>query len=178
MSITAAQCRAARGLLAWSQGQLAAAAKVSRATLAEFEAGNRAPYGRTLADIRSALEDAGVTFTNGDEPGVRLRKVHEAGRGSDKEDASDVAIYDDRMADLAAGRDAIVPQEVSDAMMRGASLLKALRKWRGLTQIDLAARTGLGQGYISDLESKRRRGTKETLELIAKALEIEPSWLL
>ena len=29
---------------------------------------------RTLADIRQALEKAGVLFTNGDEPGVRIRK--------------------------------------------------------------------------------------------------------
>jgi transcriptional regulator with XRE-family HTH domain len=76
MSITPEQCRAARGLLAWSQGQLASAAKVSRATLAEFEAGNRAPYDRTLADIKSALESAGVEFIakNGGGPGVRLKK--------------------------------------------------------------------------------------------------------
>jgi len=76
MSITPDQCRAARGLVAWSQSQLAAAAKVSRATLAEFEAGNRVPYDRTIADIKGALESVGCIFIegNGEGPGVRLRK--------------------------------------------------------------------------------------------------------
>jgi transcriptional regulator with XRE-family HTH domain len=82
MSITAAQCRAARGLVAWSQSELASAAKVSRATLAEFEASNRAPYDRTLADIRRALEKAGVEFLAEDDggPGVRLRKAKPKGK--------------------------------------------------------------------------------------------------
>jgi transcriptional regulator with XRE-family HTH domain len=76
MNITAEQCRAARGLLGWSQSRLASAAKVSRATLAEFETGNRVPYDRTLADIMSALESAGVEFIaeNGGGPGVRLTR--------------------------------------------------------------------------------------------------------
>jgi hypothetical protein len=31
--------------------------------------------GRLSDDLRSALEAAGVEFTNGDQPGVRLRKA-------------------------------------------------------------------------------------------------------
>lgn len=31
----------------------------------------------TLAAIRAALEAAGVTFTNGDHPGVKLRKAEQ-----------------------------------------------------------------------------------------------------
>jgi transcriptional regulator with XRE-family HTH domain len=48
-------------------------------------------------------------------------------------------------------------------MLNGASLLTALRKWRGLTQNDLAARLDISQGYLSDLESGRRKGAPETL---------------
>jgi hypothetical protein len=47
---------------------------VAKATIANFETGNREPYVRTLADIRRALEAADVEFTNGDQPGVRMRK--------------------------------------------------------------------------------------------------------
>ena len=54
---------------------LAVAAKVAQATLTDFEAGKRQPYSRTLAAIRVALEAAGVEFTNGDAPGVRLRAM-------------------------------------------------------------------------------------------------------
>ena len=72
--LTPEQVRAARGLLGWSQGDLEARAGVARKTLADFEGGKRKPYSRTLADIRGALESAGVVFTNGDEPGVKLRR--------------------------------------------------------------------------------------------------------
>jgi len=75
MEITPAQCRAARALLNWSQDHLEMAAKVARKTIADFEREARTPYDRTLAAIRSALEAAGVEFTNGDAPGVRLRKA-------------------------------------------------------------------------------------------------------
>ncbi|MER8556513.1 helix-turn-helix domain-containing protein [Mesorhizobium sp. M1217] len=77
MSLTPAQCRAARGLVDWSQAQLADAAKVATKTLADFERGKRTPYDRTLEDVRAALEVAGVIFVdeNGEGPGVRLRKA-------------------------------------------------------------------------------------------------------
>ena len=68
------QCRAGRALLNWSQEELAKRARVAKQTLADFERGARSPYPRTLADIREALEAAGVEFTNGDAPGVRLRQ--------------------------------------------------------------------------------------------------------
>jgi len=61
-------------MLAWNQGRLADAANVSRTTVVEFEGGRRAPHSNNLAAIRAALEAAGVEFTNGDAPGVRLRK--------------------------------------------------------------------------------------------------------
>ena len=75
--MTPEQCRAARALLNWSQEQLQAGASVARKTLADFEAGKRQPYPRTLEAIRAALEAAGVEFIaeNGGGPGVRLRKA-------------------------------------------------------------------------------------------------------
>jgi transcriptional regulator with XRE-family HTH domain len=69
------QCRAARALLGWSQDQLEAASKVAKKTIADFERGARSPYPRTLADLRRALEVAGIEFIaeNGGGAGVRLR---------------------------------------------------------------------------------------------------------
>ncbi|ATQ67363.1 MULTISPECIES: helix-turn-helix domain-containing protein [Methylosinus] len=76
MSITAGQLRAARGLIGWSQDELAKQSKVGRATIADFESGKREPYQSTQSAIRAALEGAGVIFVeaNGEGPGVRLRK--------------------------------------------------------------------------------------------------------
>ena len=74
MSLTAAQCRAARALLKWSQDKLAEASKVGTSTVGEFEREIRTPHDHILADMRSALEAAGIEFTNGEQPGVRLRR--------------------------------------------------------------------------------------------------------
>jgi transcriptional regulator with XRE-family HTH domain len=76
MMLLPEQSRAARALLDWSRGELASRSGVSVAALADFEAGKRQPYDRTLADIRRALESAGVVFVpeNGEGPGVRIRK--------------------------------------------------------------------------------------------------------
>ena len=74
MRISPAQCRAARAMLEWSRDDLAVAAKVARRTVVDFERGARSPYDRTLADIRLALEAAGIEFTDDDAPGVRLRQ--------------------------------------------------------------------------------------------------------
>lgn len=95
-----------------------------------------------------------------------------------EEDANDAAIFDERMADLAAGKASVLPEQISAAMLRGDSLLKAMRKWRGISQTDLAQSTGLGQGYLSDLKARRRKGTPETLTALAKALDVNPAWLL
>jgi hypothetical protein len=121
-----------------------------------------------------------ITSPKGEELVVIPRAEYEAlvaAAEAAAEDGSDVAIYDARKAELAAGRDARLPPEVSAAILRGDSLLKALRKWRNLRQLDLSEKTRLGQGYISDLESGRRKGTPETLSLIAKALEVDENWL-
>ena len=78
--ITAAQCRAARALIRWNQDQLAEASQVGVAAIRVFEAEQSSPRRVTLAALQSALEAAGVIFiaSNGDGPGVRLRKDVEA----------------------------------------------------------------------------------------------------
>src|ERR1700761_5608315 len=72
--ISPAQLRAARALVGWSRDDLAAATGTNVRTLARLEAGETEPRTTTLAGIRAALEAQGVEFTNGDAPGVRLRK--------------------------------------------------------------------------------------------------------
>jgi DNA-binding XRE family transcriptional regulator len=88
------------------------------------------------------------------------------------EDADDVAIYDARKAELSGDPDALLPAQVSAAMLRGDSRFKALRRWRGLTQSALAAKAGVGQGYLSDIETRRRTGAPETLQRLARALDV------
>jgi transcriptional regulator with XRE-family HTH domain len=82
-TLTSEQCRGARAMLGWSRDDLADKAKVGVATLADFEAGKRSPYPRTLADILAALEAGGIEFIaeNGGGPGVRLAKRKRLAKG-------------------------------------------------------------------------------------------------
>lgn len=78
MALTPAQSRAARGLLDWSQTQLAKNSNLSESTVRDFEKGRRQPSVNNLAAIERALETAGVIFladgeTAGGGPGVRLK---------------------------------------------------------------------------------------------------------
>jgi predicted transcriptional regulator len=75
--ITIEQVRAARGLLGWSQSELAKRAGLSLPTVKRLEAG----WGPRVSDearrrIKQALDTGGVQFIaqNGGGPGVRLRK--------------------------------------------------------------------------------------------------------
>jgi hypothetical protein len=74
--MNAVQCRMARAALQLGVRELAAKAKVSPATIVRFEASEELRE-RTVDAIRSALEAAGVEFTNGDQPGVRLARREE-----------------------------------------------------------------------------------------------------
>jgi transcriptional regulator with XRE-family HTH domain len=74
--ITPSQCRAARGLLDWTQQELAEAARIGVATIRLFEGEAAESRHATLAVLRRAFELAGVEFIdeNGGGPGLRLRK--------------------------------------------------------------------------------------------------------
>lgn len=93
------------------------------------------------------------------------------------EDAEDLALYDSRKAEFASGRDSALPEAVSAMLLRGNSRLKALRLWRGFSQTELAAKAGIGQGYLSDIETGRRAGSEEVLQTIAQFLDVPVEWI-
>jgi DNA-binding XRE family transcriptional regulator len=120
--------------------------------------------------IRTPDGEELVVLPRADYEALVERADHEA------EDAEDVAIYDARKAELAAGG-GILPAKVSAAILRGDSRLKAIRNWRGETQLHLTFKTGIAQGYLSDLENGRRRGTSDTIAKLAQALNVPAEWL-
>jgi ribosome-binding protein aMBF1 (putative translation factor) len=73
--------------------------------------------------------------------------------------------------DIAAGAP-LIPKKVVDRIAKGESALRALREWRGMTQLELSSKTDIGQGYFSDLENGRRKGTTAALKKIAEALNV------
>ena len=74
--LSSEQVRAARMLLRWEQRDLASASKLSLPTIKRLE-GKPGPIHAnpvTIEAIQRAFLVAGVEFTNGDHPGVRLKK--------------------------------------------------------------------------------------------------------
>ena len=77
MNLCPEQCRAARGLLNWTQDELATSAGVSRSTVRDFECQRHELQRTSEALVVAALEAAGVQFLPGNRegPGVRLRRL-------------------------------------------------------------------------------------------------------
>ncbi len=73
MKISPVQSKMARAALDLGVRELAEIAKVSPDTIARFERGEELKE-RTVEAIQAALEAAGVEFTNGGQPGVRLKR--------------------------------------------------------------------------------------------------------
>jgi DNA-binding XRE family transcriptional regulator len=60
--LTPALCRAARGLLDWTQLDLADQAAVSRSTIRDYEGQHHEIHRATEAQLRTAFEKGGVAF--------------------------------------------------------------------------------------------------------------------
>jgi transcriptional regulator with XRE-family HTH domain len=74
--ISAAQIRAGRHLAKLSQVDIAKATGLSLPTVKRVESEREVPVSdEAVAAVRAALEAAGVEFTNGKRPGVRMRKA-------------------------------------------------------------------------------------------------------
>jgi transcriptional regulator with XRE-family HTH domain len=71
--LSPAQCRAARGLLDWSQPDLAKKCGMHVQTICAFEKEAGTPTKKTLEKISSAFEDMGIEFTSDD--GVRNKNL-------------------------------------------------------------------------------------------------------
>jgi transcriptional regulator with XRE-family HTH domain len=81
MILTPALCRAARGLLDWTQSDIAEKAGVSRSTIRDYEGGHHDIHRATEAQLRLAFEEGGVVFVEMSEFGwgVCLRPASDRG---------------------------------------------------------------------------------------------------
>jgi hypothetical protein len=73
--------------------------------------------------------------------------------------------------EIAAGAP-LIPKAIVDRIANGENALRALRDWRDVTQLYLSFKTNIAQGYLSDLERGRRKGTTAALKKIAEALDV------
>src|ERR1700733_601023 len=113
-------------------------------------------------------------MTNKGEIAILPRKDYEALAAKAQEADEDVGtarLVARARKEIAAGMP-LIPKEVVDRLVSGENALRVLRKWRGKTQLDISHKTNIGQGYLSDLESGRRKGTTAALKRIADSLKV------
>ena len=72
----------------------------------------------------------------------------------------------------------LVPLDVAERIAAGEHPIRAIREWRDITQMELSFHTNIGQGYLSDLEGRRRKGTVAALRAIAETLRVPLDMLI
>jgi predicted transcriptional regulator len=72
---------------------------------------------------------------------------------------------------VARGDEVVLPKVVADRLV-SENPIRVIREWRNMTQAELTDTVGMTQGYLSDLETGRRRGTAESLAKLARALRV------
>jgi DNA-binding XRE family transcriptional regulator len=71
-----------------------------------------------------------------------------------------------------AGGMPLLPKETVDRLANGENPIRVLREFRGQTQLEFAASVDIAQGYLSDLESGKRKGPLALHQKIARALNV------
>ena len=112
--------------------------------------------------------------TDKGEIAILPRKEYEAlaakAREAD-EDAGTARLIARARKEIAAGAP-LIPMAVAERIAKGENPIRAIREWRDITQLQLSFKTNIGQGYISDLETGRRKGTTAALKEIARVLGV------
>ena len=91
------------------------------------------------------------------------------------EDAEDVIAATLQLERIRQGEQGVPGEVVGFMLNDGLSPIAAWRKFRGLSQADLAARAGCSQVWLSKIESGAARGAAKLRRAIATALDA-PLW--
>jgi len=94
------------------------------------------------------------------------------------EAVDDAAAFDQAVQEIEHGHDEIVPAQLVNRLLEEGAPVRVWREYRGLTQAQLAARSGLSQSYIAMLERGTRHGSTAKLGQVAQALGIDLDDLL
>jgi DNA-binding XRE family transcriptional regulator len=86
--------------------------------------------------------------------------------------AADVAAYDKVKEAFDRGEEEYVPAEMVKRMIDGENLVRLWRQHRGLTLEQLAEKAGISKSFLSQIETGKRAGTVDKLQLIAQALNL------
>jgi DNA-binding XRE family transcriptional regulator len=84
-----------------------------------------------------------------------------------------VPLHDYR-AMTGASNDSNLPEDILDQLAnKKISAVKILRKHRGLTQEELAAKAGISRPYLTEIETKRKDGSVRAIKALAEILAVD-----
>jgi len=87
------------------------------------------------------------------------------------EDEGTVRLVARARKEIAAGGP-LIPLDVLNRIADGENPIRVIREWKDIAQLHLAMKADIGQGYLSDLENGRRKGTAAALKEIARVLGV------
>ncbi len=96
----------------------------------------------------------------------------------DREDAQDIQDAKHILSRVKAGKEPLVPGEVVHAIIGGAHPVRAWRTHRGMTAEALAEKAGIARAYLTQIETRKRKGTIDVLRALAKALRTDVDGLI
>ena len=108
----------------------------------------------------------------GDDIVILSRKEYDQLAAAADEDARDAKTLRRSIARVKSGEEEIFASAEVDAFLAAKTPLAFFRKKRGMSQDDLAKRTGITQGYLSEIEIGRKSGDVRTLRKLADALKV------
>lgn len=116
---------------------------------------------------------------SGEELAVLPRAEYERLKAfADDEDVGVGRIVGKARAAIAAGDEIVLPKAIVDRLAKGENPIRVLREWRNRMQVELAASVHITQGYLSDLETGKRKGTVTIHQRIARVLGVPITLLL
>lgn len=94
---------------------------------------------------------------------------------SDHYDLSDLVEQQKR---IKSGTEELFPSSVVHDLISGVNPVKVYRKYRGLTQDELAIKSGVSTAQIKKIEADDSDGSLKTIRAIAKVLRVDVSDLV
>jgi ribosome-binding protein aMBF1 (putative translation factor) len=94
------------------------------------------------------------------------------------EDAVDLAAVKDFQKALTAGEEELLPDAMVARLVDGDNPIRVWREHRGLSVTELAAKAGLSQPYLSQIENGTRRASAALIGALASALGVSPDELV
>lgn len=83
-----------------------------------------------------------------------------------------VPLHDYR-AMVSTGNNNDLPDDVLDALAaRQENPIKTVRKYRGLTQAELAKQSGISRPYLTEIETGKKDGSLRAMKALAEVLDV------